>query len=44
MLPQSPAMDSVATGMHGERPSTLEPEHSTALWEKLLTALGNIGR
>jgi hypothetical protein len=29
-------------GMHGERPSTLEPEQSAALREKLLTALGNI--
>ena len=28
--------------MHGERPSTLEPEQSAALREKLLTALGNI--
>src|SRR4249919_3657999 len=29
-------------GMHGERPSTLQPEQSTALREKLLSALGNI--
>ena len=29
-------------GMHGERPSTLEPEQSAALREKLLTAVGNI--
>jgi ERF superfamily len=29
-------------GIHGERPSTLEPEQSAALREKLLTALGNI--
>ena len=28
--------------LHGERPSTLEPEQSAALQEKLLTALGNI--
>jgi hypothetical protein len=28
--------------MHGERPSTLEPEQSAALRGKLLTALGNI--
>jgi hypothetical protein len=28
--------------MHGERPSTLEPEPSAALREKLLTAVGNI--
>jgi hypothetical protein len=28
--------------MHGERPSTLEPEQSAALREKLLTAVGNI--
>jgi hypothetical protein len=29
-------------GMHGERPSTLEPEQSAALREKLLNAVGNI--
>jgi hypothetical protein len=29
-------------GMHRERPSTLQPEQSTALRQKLLTALGNI--
>ena len=29
-------------GTHGERPSTLEPEQSAALRDKLLTALGNI--
>jgi hypothetical protein len=29
-------------GVHIERPSTLEPEQSAALREKLLTALGNI--
>src|SRR6478672_995863 len=29
-------------GMHGERPSTLEPEQSAALRDKLLTAVGNI--
>jgi len=29
-------------GMHGERPSTLEPEQSAALREKLLTAVGTI--
>ena len=29
-------------GMHGERPSTLEPEQSAALREKLLTAVGSI--
>ena len=38
----SPAMDSVADGIHGERPITLEPEQSAALREKLLTAVGNI--
>jgi hypothetical protein len=31
-------------GMHGERPSTLEPKHSAALREKLLTAVGNTHR
>ena len=39
---ESPAMDSVATALHGERPSTLEPEQSAALREKLLTAVGSI--
>ena len=39
---ESPAMDRRRDGMHGERPSTLEPEQSAALREKLLTALGNI--
>src|SRR6478672_335630 len=29
-------------GIHGERPSTLEPEQSAALREKLLTAVGTI--
>ena len=29
-------------GMHGERPSTLEPEQSAALRDKLLTAVGSI--
>jgi hypothetical protein len=29
-------------GMHGERPSTLEPEQSAALREKLLSGLANI--
>src|SRR3954471_12422487 len=29
-------------GMHGERPSTLKPEPSAALREKLLTAVGSI--
>ena len=29
-------------GMHGERPSTLEPEQSAALRENLLTAVGSI--
>ena len=29
-------------GIHGERPSTLEPEQSAALREKLLTAVGSI--
>ena len=28
--------------MHGERPSSLEPEQSAALREKLLTAVGSI--
>ena len=40
--PRKPGNGQRRHGMHGERPSTLEPEQSTALREKLLTALGNI--
>jgi ERF superfamily len=38
--PRRPGNDRRVT--HGERPSTLEPEQSAALREKLLIALGNI--
>jgi hypothetical protein len=40
--PRKPGNGQVRRGTHGERPSTLEPEQSAALREKLLTALGNI--
>jgi hypothetical protein len=40
--PRKPGNGQRRHGVHGERPSTLEPEQSTALREKLLTALGNI--
>ena len=40
--PRKPGNGQRRHGMHGERPSTLEPEQSAALREKLLTALGNI--
>jgi hypothetical protein len=39
---RKPANGQRRHGMHGERPSTLEPEQSAALREKLLTAVGNI--
>ena len=42
MLPRKPGNGQRRHGMHGERPSTLEPEQSAALRDKLLTALGNI--
>jgi hypothetical protein len=40
--PRKPGDGPRRHGMHGERPSTLQPEQSTALREKLLSALGNI--
>jgi hypothetical protein len=40
--PRKPGNGQVRRGTHGERPTTLEPEQSAALREKLLTALGNI--
>ena len=40
--PRKPGNGQRRYGMHGERPSTLEPEQSAALREKLLTALGSI--
>ena len=40
--PRKPGNGQRRHGMPGERPSTLEPEQSAALREKLLTALGNI--
>ena len=40
--PRKPGNGQRRHGMPGERPSTLEPEQSTALREKLLTTLGNI--
>ena len=40
--PRKPGNGQRRHGMHGERPSTLAPEQSTALREQLLTALGNI--
>ena len=39
---RKPGNGQVRRGTHGERPSTLEPEQSAALRDKLLTALGNI--
>jgi hypothetical protein len=42
MPPRKPGNGQRRHGMHGERPSTLEPEQSATLREKLLTALGNI--
>ena len=39
---RKPGNGQVRRGTHGERPSTLDPEQSAALREKLLTALGNI--
>jgi ERF superfamily len=40
--PRRPSNGQVRRGTHGERPSTLEPEQSAALREKLLIGLGNI--
>jgi hypothetical protein len=40
--PRKPGNGQRRHGMPGERPSTHEPEQSTALREKLLTALGSI--
>ena len=40
--PRKPGNGQRRHGLRGERPSTLEPEQSAALREKLLTALGNI--
>jgi ERF superfamily len=40
--PRKPGNRQRHHGMHGERPSTLEPEQSAASREKLLTALGNL--
>ena len=40
--PRKPGNGQRRHDRHGERPSTLEPEQSAALREKLLTALGNI--
>ena len=40
--PRKPGNGQRRHGMHGERPSTLEPEQSAALREKLLTAVGSI--
>ena len=40
--PRKPGNGQRRHGMHGGRPSTLEPEQSTALRKKLLTALGSI--
>ena len=42
MPPRKPGNGQRRHSMHGERPSTLEPEQSRALRDKLLTALGNI--
>jgi ERF superfamily len=39
---RKPSNEQVRRGTHGERPSTLEPEQSAAVREKLLIALGNI--
>jgi hypothetical protein len=40
--PRKPGNGQRRHSLYGERPSTLEPEHSAALREKLLTALGNL--
>jgi hypothetical protein len=40
--PRKPGNGQHRHGLHGERSSTLEPEQSAALRDKLLTALGNI--
>ena len=40
--PRKPGNGQGRRSMHGERPSTLEPEQSAALREKLLTAIGSI--
>jgi hypothetical protein len=40
--PRKPGNAQVFPGTHDERPSTLEPEQSGALREKLLIAIGNI--
>jgi hypothetical protein len=40
--PRKPGNGQRRHGMHGERPSTLEPEQSATLREKLLTELGTI--
>jgi ERF superfamily len=40
--PRRPSNGQVRRGTHGERPSTLEPEQSAALREKLFIGLGNI--
>jgi hypothetical protein len=40
--PRKPGNGQRRHGVHSERPSTLEPEQSAALREKLLSALGNI--
>jgi hypothetical protein len=40
--PHKPGNGQRRHGMHGERPSTLAPEQSSALREQLLTALGRI--
>src|SRR5437660_12150329 len=42
MPPRKPGNGQRRQGMHGERPSILDPEQSAALREKLLTELGNI--
>jgi ERF superfamily len=42
MPPRKPGNGQRRQGMHGERPSMLDPEQSAALREKLLTELGNI--
>jgi hypothetical protein len=39
---RKPSNKQVSRSAHGERPSTLEPEQSAAVREKLLIALGNI--
>jgi hypothetical protein len=42
MRPHKPGNGQRRPGLHDERPSTLEPEQSAALREKLLAALGTI--